>query len=318
MTIQVIRRFFLLRPLRLSVLVLALYVGLAWGARWYCSPPPVSSGQTNNIAKVQTDGESVKKTEAIDAKVESAIPWHDYHEALKTERELLAQQVDRQERLLLGVGAFLVGLVIFLFGQTRRDVVAQLRDDTRERIRDEIERELADARARVREDVGREVKLQFAGEVKKTVGDYIEAHYKTQPIRWVTAEESDTQREVMEALQTLKFTNVQRVNPDNLEALAGARLIIFSYGKVVPAPAPDGNMHDLTDDEKIRNERALAELIDVARWVRRQPVPTPLVIHNKSNNALQKEETDALQGTVSVPANFSSTVITHTLTLLHR
>jgi hypothetical protein len=298
--LQTIRRFFLMRPFWLSLLALALYGGLAMGSRAYFPPP---TPQLIGAASAQGSGEEAKKAEAKDEKDERPIPWSSYHEALKTERELLAQHVDRQERWLLGVGAVLIGLIVFLFGQTRRDVVAQLREDIRERTRDEVERE---------------VKLQFAAEIKKTIGDYIEAHYKTQPIRWVAAEDSDTAREVMQALQKLKFNNVQRVEPGKLEGLAGARLVIFSYGKIMPAKGADGKTHDLTDKEKTINKQALAELRDIAAWARNQPVPTPLVIHSESNNALQKEEKVALQGTVNVPANFPSTVITHTLTLLHR
>ncbi|MBL8188516.1 MAG: hypothetical protein JNK38_10940 [Acidobacteria bacterium] len=314
MTIQTIRRFFILRPIWLGLLVLLLYSVTSLSVRAFF--PPTTVLQTPTPVPTATaeasQADTIVQQEAKKKKEnEQDIPWGDYHEALKTERELLAAQVDRQERWLLGVGAFLAGLIVFLFGQTRRDVVAQLREDVRERIREDVERELAAARTRVREDVEREVKSQFAAEIRKTVGDYVESHHKTQPIRWVAQEDSDIALEVMEALQTLKFTNVRRVAPDRLTELAGARVVIFSYGKIVKT--------GLTEEEQIGNKSALEQLRQLAVWISNQPVPIPLVIYNESNRALDdKVEKPVLREVVYVPANFASTIITQTLTLLHR
>ena len=297
MNIQVMCRALLLRPLVLALLLICVYGLLAVGVRaTYPAPVPQATPTpvpADKAANAEAKDVEPKKKEA-DART---IPWSDYQTALEKERGLLAAQVDRQERWLLGIGAFLVGLIAFLFGQTRRDVVAQMREDVTQRINAQVEREIELA-----------VRTQLAEKVKASVAAQIESHFKQQPIRWLGLQRDAQVNWVCERLAEMGFSDVKHGADFSL---SGARIAIVSYAR---KPVTDkAGKPDTEADEK-----QLAYLTKIATAVRAENPELPLIIACPAGHLTNKEEIPVLQGLIYVAANFDSTVLTQVLTLIHR
>src|SRR5262245_30772284 len=147
---------FVHKRVTLRAVFVCLFIGYlvcAWSVYAYfeSTPKPQSAVEAKTERQVAEEGK--------------VVSWKDYQDVLKAEREELQKQArenfDRmeklQDRVFYGVvllGGIILGLIGFLFGQTRKDVKAQLTDEISKSVRSQIEHEvLSKVKAQIEEQI---------------------------------------------------------------------------------------------------------------------------------------------------------------------
>lgn len=293
----------------LRVLFVCFFIGYlvcAWSVYAYFQP---ASKQQSAV-----DG----KTEKTVVEEGKTVPWKDYQEALKTEREELQRQarenfdrMDRmQDRVFYGVvilGGVILTMMGFLFGQTRKDVKTQLTDEISKSVRGQIEQEVLDkVKAQIEvqikqlEEMNREMMAVQAGYQKLDSELKQIQSYKDRLILWFFSGETNTAEREIAALKNAGFENVrpQMLKIGEHFELGNPDLVIFSY------------------DESEEGERRLRV---IASLMKKNTPDVWLLIHSSSNSAIKKEKEGAILGDLwYVPANFPATVVTNAMALIRK
>jgi hypothetical protein len=266
-----------------------------------------------------------KPQSAVDAQTEKPlaeegkmVPWKDYQDVLRTEREELQKQAkedfDRMERLqdrvfygVVLLGGIILGLIGFLFGQTRKDVKAQLTDEIGKSVRSQIEQGvLSKVKAQIEEqlkqleEMNREMTAVQAGYQKLDSELKQIQSYKDRLILWFFSGETNTAEREIAALKNAGFENVrpQMLKVGEHFELGNPDLVIFSY------------------DESEEGERRLKV---IASLMKKNTPDGWLMIHSSSNNAIKKEKEGVILGDLwYVPANFPATIVTNAMALIRK
>jgi len=283
----------------------------------YFEPSPVQPTTSQSTIKV-----GAEKPGADEQKM---IPWKDYQEALKNEREELQKQakenLDRMDKLqdriftaIVLLGGLILGFIYFLFGQTRKEVETQLTEEIAKNVRSQIEekilsivnamiepqiREQLDVQARSLEAMN--LKLSAAqAEYNKLDSELKEMQsYKKRQILWFFSGEINTAEREINALQNAEFENIQpqKIGIGAPFELGNPDLIIFSYEK---------------GDEGERRMKVIAGLM-------KKNIPNVwLLIHTKSNSDIGDAERKILGDLWYVPVNFPATVVVNAQALIRR
>lgn len=300
---------FVQKRVTLRVLFVCLFIGYlacAWSvyAIFEAAPKPQPAVEAKTERPVVEEGK--------------VVSWKDYQDVLKAEREELQKQArenfDRmekmQDRVFYGVvllGGIILGVIGFLFGQTRKDVKAQLTDEISKSVRSQIEQEvLSKVKAQIEEQVkqleemNREMSAVQAGYQKLDSELKQIQSYKDRLILWFFSGETNTAEREIAALKNAGFENVR---PQILKIgehfeLGNPDLVILSY------------------DESEEGERRLKV---IASLMKKNTPDVWLMIHSSSNNAIKKEKEGITLGDLwYVPANFPATVVTNAIALIRK
>lgn len=232
------------------------------------------------------------------AEGDKTIPWRDYHEALKTERELLEKQAERNFsglQIMLTVGGTILGglLVVtlalggFFYGKTLLEVKASVRDQIEKAFRVQVEQEVE----------------QALGNIRTTIDEL--TAFKTRQVLWVfSGDKSESAEREIQALQTIGLEKIQLLAPaigSNVE-LGNPDLVVFSF---------DGS------DEARRRLKLIVDALKLKR------PPVFLLLYTYAANGpevrIGSQERDILNGfDWFLPANFPATVVANAQLLIRK
>lgn len=257
---------------------------------------------------------------------EQTLPWKDYQEALKAEREVLQQQakdnLDRLDKLqdrIFGIitllGGLILGFIYFLFGQTRKEVQSQLTEqisntvgarvaqDIEQKINAQIDPLLKEKLAKQKEDLEtmHTQMMSLQGKLQALEGDVQQmSSYKDREVVWFFSGDKNTAPNEIAALESSGFTITQPdiKNGEPFE-LGKPDLVIFSY------------------DKKDETGEATRRLKIIAGLMKKNIPNVWLLIHTQSDG-IGPDEKSILDGIWYVPTNFSATLLVNAQALIRR
>lgn len=300
------------------VLFICFFIGyfviFAWSAFSYFEPTPKSTSTPTPMPTVQSTVKTgVEKPGAVEEKV---IPWKDYQEALKNEREELQKQakenLERMDKLqdrifsaIVLLGGLILAFIYFLFGQTRKEVKTQLTEEISKNVRSQVEQEVLstiklqiEAQVKTLEAMNCEMAVTRDG-YRKLDSELKEMQsYKDRQILWFFSGETNTAEREIAALWNAGFENIQPQNIKSEEPfeLGNPDLVIFSYDK---------------SDEGKRRMRVIASLM-------RKNIPNVWLLIHTTSQAIKEEEEKILGDLWYFPTNFSATLVTNAQALIRR
>ncbi len=298
-----------------------------WSVHSYFFEPPLSQQGT----PTPTPTPKVKQTggtdESKNALAEQMLPWKDYQEALKAEREVLQQQakdsLDRLDKLqdrifsaIVLLGGLVLGFIYFLFGQTRKDVEMQLSEKISKTVRAQVEQ---DVTQKISQQIDPHLKERLDEQIKRlemmvsrttVIQDDLNklevdvrqmSSYKEREVVWFFSGELNTATNEITALQRAGFTvTPQEVKIGEPFELGKPDLVIFSY------------------DKSDKSGEAMRRLKVIAGLMKKNVPDVWLLIHTLSNNDIGPDEKEVLSGMWYVPTNFSATLIVNAQALIRR
>ncbi len=311
-----------------------------WSAYSYFAESPPS--QSSKPAATQQSGQTNTDTGNKPAASEQTLPWKDYQEALKAERETLQKQaevnLDRLDKLqdrvfsaIVLLGGLILGFIYFLFGQTRKEVETQLTTQISDKIRLQLEQIVPQ---KLSEQVDPFLKAKLAEQERVMDTTLVELKEN------LTGKEFDLA--AMHAQMTALQTDLNQLDATvrQINSYRDRQVIWFFSGATNTAPIEinvlqkagfnitqpeiklgdpfELGLPDLVIFTYDKSDEGKRRLQTIAGLMRKNVPEVWLLIHTKSNNDIGDEERRYLEGIWYVPVNFPATLLVNAQALIRR